>query len=93
MTIERDPKFRTETYIAPNPCPVCGRPNDRLTNPDRSGPPEPGDITVCIGCYSVLEFGEGLTLSAIPVSDLPPADRTHVEQFREALRLTHGAKH
>lgn len=26
--------------------------------------PRPGDVTVCLYCVSVLEFGEGMTLKA-----------------------------
>jgi hypothetical protein len=44
------------------PCPACGRPLDRASNPDGTGAPEPGDITVCLRCATTLLFDATLGL-------------------------------
>jgi hypothetical protein len=48
----------TTTRVDPDNCPYCDTHLDAITpgpgNPDAT--PEPGDITVCIGCCHVLVF-------------------------------------
>jgi hypothetical protein len=50
------------TAIAPEPCPFCRHPLDRVTagpdNPDAV--PQEGDITVCIQCGGLLVFKDDL---------------------------------
>jgi hypothetical protein len=46
---------------APSACPHCGKLLDAVTS-EQPEPPEPGDVTVCLGCATVLLFDEGMQL-------------------------------
>lgn len=51
--------FRLEVQL----CPKCGYTLDAATKVEGTkGAPEPGDLTVCLGCASVLQFGPELKL-------------------------------
>jgi hypothetical protein len=53
-------------------CPECGYELDAATKVQGDkGAPEPGDVTVCMGCASVLEFGPELELSVANLDDMP----------------------
>ncbi len=54
------------TRLPESLCPYCGQRFDAATaaDPNKSDAvPEPGDITVCIGCASILVFNKNLTVS------------------------------
>jgi hypothetical protein len=44
------------THLMPvTPCPYCNVPNDAATNPEgEDGPPNPGDVTICLSCGEFL---------------------------------------
>lgn len=60
--------FRTKVQL----CPECGWTLDSATKLEGDGGgPKVGDITVCIGCASVLEYGPKLKLRVVNLADLP----------------------
>lgn len=66
-------------------CPSC---NNRLNavepnNDDSNRPPEKGDITLCVYCESVLQFGENLKLKALSREEFNNLDQdTQFEMMR-----------
>jgi hypothetical protein len=70
--------------LAPRFCPVCFTVLDsamNLTGPDA---PEPGDFTICIGCRSMLRFGEGMALELSSLEAVPTHSRF---EFAKVLRI------
>jgi hypothetical protein len=59
-------------------CPWCDVDLDGVFGPDDT-PPKPGDLTVCIYCQGVAQFGDDLTLEQ-------PRDCT-IEEVAQILRL------
>src|SRR4051812_16227606 len=59
---KREPMSFTSTRVAPSPCPNCGHVLDAATS-ESALPPEPGDITVCVGCSTILVFEDGMKLA------------------------------
>jgi RNase P subunit RPR2 len=56
-------------------CPVCETVLNAATNPFDDGHPEPGDITVCVVCRTVLVFGEAMDFrlaTAEEISEVVP---------------------
>jgi hypothetical protein len=43
-------------------CPYCARPYNRHRTIEGQGAPEPGDVSICIGCGEVCIFNESLRL-------------------------------
>jgi hypothetical protein len=73
-----------------SPCPACGRTLDGALAMAHDGAgPSPGDVTVCIDCEALLEFGEGHTLRRLDVATLD--DRTKAELYA-CLHLVRRAK-
>lgn len=46
-------------------CPRCGKLLDSHTSLEGVEIPSIGDLTICSGCCSILEYGEGLSLKAM----------------------------
>jgi hypothetical protein len=60
--------FRTKVQL----CPKCGYTLDAATKVQGDqGGPEDGDVTVCIKCASVLQYGPELKLRVVNLEDLP----------------------
>jgi len=59
--------------LEPCKCPGCGVPLDATTDPsDQNATPEPGDVTLCFYCETLLEFDEQLELREIDIKTLQP---------------------
>jgi len=56
-----DQPFR-DYRLAPDACPDCGHLLDAASTRGDGGPPEPGNLTVCIACASVLAWGTNMRL-------------------------------
>jgi hypothetical protein len=52
--------------VASCPCPHCKRIVDSASDLDGGKAPKLGDVTVCISCAGVSQFGVGLVLEVIP---------------------------
>lgn len=67
-------------------CPQCGYELDASTKVqgDKGGPVE-GDVTVCIRCASVLQFGPELKLSVTTLDAMPADVRKTLETVISAI--------
>jgi len=69
-------------------CPVCHYEMDSSTDPLGNDTPNPGDITICIECGSVLVYGEGLRL--VQTWDPEILEHPNVVRFTDAWLRLHG---
>jgi hypothetical protein len=84
-TVQRRPEVKMSTHplrIAGSPCPQCFK---LLNAVDAVGeseetpkPPEPGDFTVCIACFSVLRFDDNMHLVSSSLSEVPIEIRARI---------------
>lgn len=74
-------------------CPKCGYELDAATKVQGdNGGPEPGDVTVCIGCATVLEFGPELKLSVANLDEIPPEVRKTLEKVSQTVMQVKESK-
>lgn len=55
----------------PQECPKCGYLLEVSTAVMIDEAPKVGDVTLCFGCYQVMEYGEGLLCHVIDPETLP----------------------
>lgn len=68
-------------------CPKCGTIIDGADCTTHEGAiMEPGDVTVCFYCFSVAIYTEELTFETIPLTDLNPKLKEHVEKVIKGLK-------
>ena len=65
--------------LAADRCPWCGALADAATNLTGEAGPEPGDITLCLGCTSPLQFNDRMQLAKI--SDAELRDRLSADDY------------
>ena len=79
----------TRAYsIGNQTCPVCGYRLDMSTPVGGGGPPKAGDLNVCLGCTSVLEFTMN-GLRKLPDEDyqaLPAETKRQLDKARAILK-------
>lgn len=56
------------TEMEARPCPQCGAPNNRATSMGSDDAPSPGDVSLCVGCGTILVFADDLS-SRKPTTD------------------------
>ena len=56
-------------------CPYCFHRLDSATSFDTEESPQPGDFTVCISCANILRYGEGMSLHASSLMEIPAHSR------------------
>lgn len=72
-------------------CPKCGYTFDAATKLEGDkGIPESGDLTVCIGCASMLEFGPDLKLSIVELCELPEDVQAKLKKVLRAMSQLKG---
>lgn len=65
-------------------CPGCRQLINATTDPKQRGAPRAGvDLTICVGCGTLLKFGPGLELLAVTPEDLERLPKSTVEELRE----------
>lgn len=64
----------------PGPCGHCGAVLDRVSGPEGSKP-SPGDLTACISCAGINEFGADMML--LPLSDEQVESRPEAAMLRK----------
>jgi len=64
-------------------CPHCGHPFDRAGGDEDR--PEPGDLSVCIRCLGVMEFGPGLLLVKADLDLLSEQDLLELRRVQLAI--------
>lgn len=82
--------FGRDVEVPLSPCPTCGHEMDRATCTTGDHAPKFGDLTVCISCLTVLEFGPDLRLIALADSELDASVREHIETLRAGMRKVLG---
>ena len=60
----------TDHHTKPCLCPNCGNFLDAATQIGGDAKPDPGDISVCIECAAILQFGDDLALTIFPEDEL-----------------------
>lgn len=61
------PSLTTQLPDPDAKCPSCGTALNAATATELpGGAPSPGDLTVCLQCAVILQFGEGLTQTIAP---------------------------
>lgn len=73
-------------------CPKCGKTLDAATNVVRDAMPDPGDVTVCIGCAAVLQFGPEMKLSEAKIEEMPAEIRRTLEEVIWAVHKVKGKR-
>ena len=69
-------------------CPYCGHRFNRAANIDDADDrgPAPGDITICIACASILEYGaDGVAVGLPPEREKEIAADAQVQRARAAV--------
>lgn len=75
------------TRVLLSPCPYCGAPNDAATSLE-SGTPNPGDVSICLFCTSILVFADDLrqrVMTPQEWDELDEADREKIRVFRRGI--------
>lgn len=76
-----------ESRVVPKAlCAHCGYESDRAAT-ESGEKPEPGDISICLGCGGVNFFGPDLTQrkpTALEILELPPAIWQEVQRIQRA---------
>jgi hypothetical protein len=83
-------EFGKAVEVPESLCPTCGHKMDRATCTTGDYKPKFGDLTVCISCLTVLEFGPDLRLIALADTDLDVQTREHIETLRAGMRKVLG---
>lgn len=75
--------------VAPSLCPGCGGLLDGVAQQisDDGGRPEPGDLSVCASCGTMLVFDAELRQRAAQPADLVAASASDPAMFREYLAV------
>lgn len=77
-----------------SPCPKCGYKNDAATLcdefvTDENSRPRPDDISVCLGCATVLQFNSDMTTRTVELDDIPGIDddtKFQVRRIQQTMR-------
>jgi len=77
-------------------CLRCGHTFDRASNLTGKGRPEPGDLTLCIKCGSLLKFRDDLTVELVSDMDgelrkLDPIKLGRILQAKAAIAVLNAA--
>lgn len=75
-------------------CPACGYRLDAHTARDGDAAPRPGDLSLCLRCGAVLEFGPTLRVRALTdaeVDALPPDEHDEVMRTAATILRYRGA--
>ena len=74
----KKPDARTDSQgkrLPLSPCPKCGYKTDAATPcneiAEENSRPRPDDISVCLGCATVLQFNSDMTTRAVELDDIP----------------------
>jgi hypothetical protein len=82
-----------DVRLEEQPCPVCGHRLDAatvLTDPGKVMPVV-GDLTVCVGCASILIFADGMRLEKPSAETLREMRRAQPDEFDTLLRVKTAA--
>lgn len=96
MTTRDFPGMARSTAIPDQRCPQCGRAFDTASHAIEAISPKPGDLTVCLGCASVLQFDKAMRNRVVSEAQLrrmrqkEPATMRQVAKIQRAILAMHG---
>jgi RNase P subunit RPR2 len=64
-------------------CPGCRQTINATSDPKGRGAPRSGDVTICVGCGTILRFDAQLRLSAMTPEQLEQLPANTAEELRE----------
>lgn len=76
-------------------CPSCGQLLDGVTGISHDRRPKPGDLSICAGCGTLLEFTKVLTLQVAPkevVESLSAHDQYLIRIAQETAKILRKGK-
>lgn len=80
-----------ETYRVPaGTCPGCERKADGAASIEGKGAPSEGDLTVCIGCGTILAYGPHMRLRRVTAEELAalhPQTAEDLKRVRRAVEI------
>ena len=71
------------TYTSSSHCPGCGAVRDATTSLEENARPEEGDLSICMYCATVFQFGKGLEqipMALTEIAKLPGSARRDLER-------------
>lgn len=71
-------------------CPYCGYTVDHATSTRGDGGPKPHDLSICLKCGNVMEYGEDFALQKFPqvlFDELPEEVKYEIKMVQEALKM------
>jgi hypothetical protein len=67
-------------------CPQCGNLLEVCGSNSISSPPNVGDLTLCVHCAELLEFGEGLRIQALNPQRLSQIQAESPDTYAELMQ-------
>lgn len=67
-------------------CPSCNATLSGFSTAEGEHVPTPGDISVCVYCYEILEFTDSLGLQLVSADNLALCDFTQLQQINRVVR-------
>lgn len=77
-------------------CPRCRQILNGTIDHQGRGAPRAGDLTVCVGCGTVLRFGPNLALTAVTaeqIEQLPPQTAKELLDAKRRFELSKPKRH
>ena len=82
--------------VVDGPCPACGKVLDADSPIGHQSTPDPGDVSICVGCHVVLQYVRDADTGALhravmpaeEIERMPPEQRSTLETVLNAL--AHG---
>ena len=77
-----------------NKCPNCGKITDMATSTDgRDMNPSSGDISICIGCSTINQFDDDLTIIQMPIERINYIRRFEPEVYEDICNAVKSIKY
>lgn len=76
-------------------CPGCGQALNASVDPKERGGPRPNDVSMCVGCGTILQFDQQLRLKAMTpeqIERLPPKTAEELLEQQERWRVRNKAR-
>jgi hypothetical protein len=69
-------------------CPYCGYEVDMATNMRDDGLPQPHDLSICLNCTGIMEYGDDFALQEFPevlFNELPEDVQESIKQVQKMI--------